>query len=251
VPWQEQAAVRRDLEELQHVTNTAVSRALAQVGATGCPQGSGGNGLPPVGAADCPEVGAMGCREELSRRKGHRNTPRPPIAAQQQGKGREAQDQRGSAPPAASTTGDASAQALMAGFYRGLGMPVDAATPAIRRRELVIAHQLVAAGATPAEAESYAREARAAAGRIAPIDLRSYERERLSWLARRAAPPGSERRLVDRTGQGPHGRQPASLPQRATTGGWGSPRPGADSTAGQRRSADLGTVARSLFGQRP
>src|SRR5919205_2092760 len=47
VPWQQPEAVRRDLEELQHVTNAAVGRALAQVGATGCPLGGG--------AMDCPQ----------------------------------------------------------------------------------------------------------------------------------------------------------------------------------------------------
>ena len=42
VPWQEPNAVRRDLEELQHVTKAAIERALSalrQVGATDCPQG--------------------------------------------------------------------------------------------------------------------------------------------------------------------------------------------------------------------
>src|ERR671932_258462 len=49
VPWQQPEAVRRDLEELQHVTNGAIERALAWVGATDCPQGGGGNELAPVG----------------------------------------------------------------------------------------------------------------------------------------------------------------------------------------------------------
>src|SRR5919202_593836 len=80
-PWQQPEAVRRDLEELQHVTNAVVGRALAQLGATGCPQGSGGSGLPPVGAVDCPEVGATGCREESSPRNRHGNTPRAPTGA--------------------------------------------------------------------------------------------------------------------------------------------------------------------------
>ena len=76
-------------------------------------------------------------------------------------------------------------------------------TAAIRRRDLAIARQLVAAGATAAEAEAYAREASAASGRIAPVDLRSFERERLGWLARRRGKDLSERRVVDRTGQPP------------------------------------------------
>jgi hypothetical protein len=49
VPWQEPNAVRHDLEELQHVTKAAIEQALTvlrQVGATDCPEGSGGNGLP-------------------------------------------------------------------------------------------------------------------------------------------------------------------------------------------------------------
>src|SRR5919199_1455242 len=97
VPWQEPNAVRRDLEELQHVTKAAIELALTvlrQVGATDCPQGSGGNPLPPVGEAGCPEVGATGCRQESSRRKRHWNTPQPPVGAQQQGKGRQAEYER-------------------------------------------------------------------------------------------------------------------------------------------------------------
>jgi hypothetical protein len=122
---------------------------------------------------------------------------------------------------------------------------VHAATPAIRRRELAIAHQLVEAGATPAEAESYAREVRATAGRIAPVDLRSYERERLSWLARRLESRSPERLLVDRTGQGPHGSGSPGPPlaSRAEV-----TRPGVLGTSGRRQSTNLGALARSLFG---
>jgi hypothetical protein len=72
-------------------------------------------------------------------------------------------------------------------FYRGLGAAPDAATAAIRRRDVAIARELVAAGATPTEAEAYARETSAAPGRLAPLDLRGFERERLGWLARRRA----------------------------------------------------------------
>jgi hypothetical protein len=82
VPWADPAAIRRDLQELKHVPLAAANAALASmgVGATRCPQveRGGGNGLPPVGAADCPEVGATGCREESSRRNSHRNTPPHP-----------------------------------------------------------------------------------------------------------------------------------------------------------------------------
>ena len=84
VPWQQPDAVRRDLEELRHVTKHAIERALVQVGATGCPQGSGGNPLPPVGEAHCPEVGATGCREESSRGNSHRNTPPSPLSGKRQ-----------------------------------------------------------------------------------------------------------------------------------------------------------------------
>jgi hypothetical protein len=35
VPWQQSDAVRRDLEELRHVTKHAIERALIQLGATG------------------------------------------------------------------------------------------------------------------------------------------------------------------------------------------------------------------------
>ena len=251
VPWQEPNAVRRDLEELQHVTSGAIERALARVGATDCPQGGGGSGLPPVGAADCPEVGATGCREESSRRNRHRNTPRTPTGRQRQGREREAENQDAPGPAPASTTSDASAQALVAAFYRGLGMPMDASTRAIRRRELAIARQLVGVGATPAESEAYARQARTTPGRIAPVDLRSYERERLSWLARAQDGSTGMRRLVDRTGQGPHGKQPVGPTPRARTSWSAGPSPGAQGTPDRKQPAAIGALARSLFGGRP
>jgi hypothetical protein len=66
----------------------------------------------------------------------------------------------------------------------------EAATAAMQRRDLAIARQLIAAGATPSEAEAYARQTAGLAGRLAPVDLRSFERERLSWRAKqRPAPP--------------------------------------------------------------
>jgi hypothetical protein len=71
---------------------------------------------------------------------------------------------------------------------------------------MAIARQLVAAGATPAQAEAYARETSAAIGRIAPVDLRSFERERLGWLARRRGGDVSQRPVVDRSGQPPSWR---------------------------------------------
>jgi len=143
---------------------------------------------------------------------------------------------------------DQTAAALVEALYRGLGTDPGALTPAIRRRELSIARQLVATSATPGEAEAYARETRATPGRIAPVDLRSYERERLSWLARRAAAHTLDRRLVDRTGQGPHGGQPANRPP---TDGADVDRPGGRGAVGPRQPTDLGTVARSLFGDHP
>jgi hypothetical protein len=89
VPWAEPKAVRRDLEELKHISEAALNETLANVGvgAIGCPQvdSSGGNELPPVGATGCPEVEATGCREESSLGKRHLNTPPvPPAGAQQQ-----------------------------------------------------------------------------------------------------------------------------------------------------------------------
>jgi hypothetical protein len=136
----------------------------------------------------------------------------------------------------------------VAGFYRGLGMSVDAATTTIRRRELSIAQQLVEAGATAAEAEAYARDVRAIPGRIAPVDLRSYERERLSWLARSGRAGGGVPHLVDRTGHGPHGSEAASPPPRRHTDASEIARPGGRTTAEQPHSADIGSVARALFG---
>jgi hypothetical protein len=45
---------------------------------------------------------------------------------------------------------------VLAAFYRGLGAELSAATTTLRRRDRAIAAQL--AGATPEEAEAYARE---------------------------------------------------------------------------------------------
>jgi hypothetical protein len=126
---------------------------------------------------------------------------------------------------------------------------VDAATPTIRRRELTIAHQLVEAGATAAEAEAYARDVRAVPGRIAPVDLRSYERERLSWLARDRRTGTGVAQLVDRTGQGPHGSEPPSPSSQQHTDASEIARPGIRRNAEQPRSAGIGSIARALFGE--
>jgi hypothetical protein len=84
-----------------------------------------------------------------------------------------------------------------------VGGEVTAVTAAIRRRDLVIASDLVAAGATPSEAEAYAVETSAISARVAPVDLRSFERERLGWLARRRNCRRESRGFVDRSGQPP------------------------------------------------
>ena len=88
----------------------------------------------------------------------------------------------------------------MAAFYYGLGAAPSTATLAMQRRDLAIARELAAAGATPREAEAYARETSGLDGRLAPVDLRSFERERPGWLARRHR---QERRYTDRTGLPP------------------------------------------------
>jgi hypothetical protein len=108
-----------------------------------------------------------------------------------------------------------SASHLVDGLYRGLGVHLDDLTPAIRARELAIAQQLVRVGATPAEAELYAREMGTFGNRLAPIDLRSFERERASWLSRRRAARAGDGRYVDRTGQGVDGEP---VPASASTG---------------------------------
>ena len=69
-------------------------------------------------------------------------------------------------------------------FYRGLGADAADVTLPLRRRDLAIARDLVAVGATPLEAEAFARDMSGKSMRIAPVDLRSFERERLGWQAR-------------------------------------------------------------------
>jgi len=128
--------------------------------------------------------------------------------------------------------GQGSAEGLLAAFYRGLGTDMTALTPPLRRRELAIAAQLVAVDATPAEAEAYAREASTVPGRIAPVDLRAFERERASWLARRRHSTASGPRLIDRTGQPPSWSS-ASVGERA---------------AGERHDSTAGAIARAVVG---
>jgi hypothetical protein len=113
------------------------------------------------------------------------------------------QDSTSHTPPPSSPAIEApddEALALVAAFYRGLGATPSLATATMQRRDFAIARQLVEAGATPRQAESYARETSGLQGRLAPVDLRSFERERPAWLARQRC---EERRRVDRTGLPP------------------------------------------------
>jgi hypothetical protein len=81
-------------------------------------------------------------------------------------------------------TGAVSAEDLLAGFYRGLGVDVSQLTANVYRREVAIARDLAAVGATRAEAEAYALETNAP-GRRATVDMSAFEKGRASWLARR------------------------------------------------------------------
>jgi len=135
------------------------------------------------------------------------NPPVPPHAVveqPQQGEGVEPTESTCPSPPPGTAQDEpARARVLVEAFYRGLGASIENVTLPLRRRELAIGRQLVAVGATPAEAEAYARETSGLSGRIAAVDLRSFERERLGWLARRRGPNHSARRSLDRTGQPP------------------------------------------------
>ena len=247
VPWARPADVRRELEELRYEPVPA----LAGVGGTGAPQG-GAHGCTPVGGVDAPQVGSTGAREEPSRKNRHlESLPHAPENGQ---------PQQGIFLTDAGATDDAanrapvglsdSAQVLADAFYRGLGAAADAVTAAIRRRDATIAAQLVVAGATAAEAEAYAREGSNASGRIVPVDLRSFERERLGWLARRRGAGVSQSRLVDRTGQPPSWETRSE--QDAAPGGAQSPNQQAsavpnlaDSTS--RSGDDLGAKLRGIL----
>ena len=144
-------------------------------------------------------------------------TPLPPASTapeeQQQGGRIKSTETTCPSPPAPGSVhnDDTAARALSEALYRGLGTALDQLTPALRRRELAIARQLVDIGATPAEAEAYARDARSHAGRIAAVDVRSYERERVSWNARRQAERQATVHRVDRTGEPPRGVHAGSI----------------------------------------
>lgn len=143
-------------------------------------------------------------------------TPLPPAATtsaqRQRGQGIEPTGKAHPSPPdSGAASGDADAWALANALYRGLGSDLAHLTPALRRREMTIARQLVAVGATAGEAEAYGRDARAQAGRIAAVDVRSFERERLSWNARRQAGQQATVHRVDRTGEPPGGMHAGSI----------------------------------------
>jgi hypothetical protein len=200
VPWASQDIVRSELLELRHVP----AEALTGVGATSGTQ-SGDDGLHPLGAAGCAQVGDTGCTQTRSPENYHpEQSPLPPAGERPQQGGRvNTETKTGTEALAQGKPGDRDAEALAEAFYAALGADTRAVTSAIRRRDLAIARQLVDAGATAAEAAAYAGDASAVNSRIAPVDLRSFERERLGWLARRRGKDLSERRVVDRTGQPP------------------------------------------------
>jgi hypothetical protein len=100
---------------------------------------------------------------------------------------------------------------LVDALYRALGVDRGELTRAMQGQELAIAGQLVEAGATADEAEAYARDVGTAGNRLAPIDMRGFERERPSWLPRRRLSRAGVGRYVGRTGQGING-QPAAPP---------------------------------------
>jgi len=209
VPWAQGGDVQRELEELKHIP----TGCLPGVGGADAPQGSGGRVRTPVGSTGAPQMGGTGDTHEPSLPDPDRSTPPlPPVVVQQPGDGgdRDGPNYTQQAARGVELDGSPSGNArdLVAAFYRGLGADSSALTVTMRRRDLAIARQLVDAGASAAEAESYARETCQMAGRIAPIDLRSFERERLGWLARRRGADQVRARFVDRTGQPPSWQLP-------------------------------------------
>jgi hypothetical protein len=127
---------------------------------------------------------------------------------------------------------DDPAEHLLAAFCRGLDSDLASLTSRQRRSDLKLARELHAAGATPAEAEAYARESNADPRRIAPVTLRSFARERQAWLQRRGRSAASGPRLVDRTGQ---------------PGSWSTAKP-AERVAGDRLGTTAGAMARAIVG---
>jgi hypothetical protein len=201
VPWALAVDVVRELGEVKHMP----AAALKGVGRTGAPQGDGWHGCTPVGSTGAPQVAGTGAREEPSLPDRHRNhTPLPPTSAQQHRVSVTTTELYSVGAQDAISERDLAIEAdrLVEALYRGLGVGIGGLTRSILARERSIALQLVAAGATSAEAEAYAHEMASVPNRLAPIDLRSFERERSTWTARQGRAAASSRRYVDRTGQG-------------------------------------------------
>jgi hypothetical protein len=125
-----------------------------------------------------------------------------------------------------------SAEQLLVAFYRGLDSDIASLTRRQRQAKLQLARELVAAGATPAQAEAYARETNADHRRTAPVSLRSFAEERQAWLQRRGQSEASGPRLVDRTGQPPS---------------WASA-DAAERDPGGPRGSTAGAIARAIVG---
>ncbi len=208
VPWADAIAVQRDLQELKHMPEAGL--ALQGVGGTGAPQG-GRHGVNPVGGTGAPQVGVAGDTEEPSLPEPDREvSPLPPSGQQQGVVDVSTTTAAGIAQVSTSATRREVAALLVEHFYAGLGSDAASVTVAIHRRDLVIGEQLVDTGATAEEAEAYAAEMAAATGRIAPVDLRSFERERVGWLARRRARTQPSSGFIDRTGLPPSWQTPSS-----------------------------------------
>ncbi len=225
VPWARPEAVGRELTALKHVPPDACTELLRKQAVAGDAQETEGTAAadskrpirPSVGVAGDPQEGLVHDPGEWSLREHHWKTPPAPPTTeprgQQQGGHVEPTETICPSPPAPGSVnaGDSAARVLAEALYRGLGTQLEQLTPALRRRELAIAGQLVDVGATPTEAEAYARDARSHAGRIAAVDVRSYERERLSWNARRQTERQATVHRVDRTGEPPRGVHAGSI----------------------------------------
>jgi hypothetical protein len=199
VPWARRVDVERDLEELKHLPRGATT-SLPALGVVDDPQGTdqdarvfkdGGRGRPPCLPPATPK-GVVHGREEPGHRNRHPDRlvcpPAPSLSEerheQQQGVSSH-EEAISTGPPRAFEQSETGALALVDAFYRGLGAGPALTTRSIQRRDLAIARQLVVVGATAEEAEAYARDMISKGGRMAPVDLRSFERERLGWRAQR------------------------------------------------------------------
>jgi hypothetical protein len=245
VPWADAALVQRELEELKHIPDAD----LQGLGCTGAPQGSGVHPCAPVGGTGAPQVGVAGDTQEPSLPEPDREySPLPPRVTsgqQQRGvtndgecsvpvPGGATPETQLEVPPEPDVRMEQAARAVVEAFYAALGGSAEGVTLAIRRRDHAIARQLVAAGATPVEPQAYAREMAAAPGRIAPVDLRSFERERLGWLARARSLRPACTGLVDRTGQPPSWQIPLDGASPESGGGALPPDERAEHLSGDR-----------------